>query len=107
MVNAQTYRADGRALDRPDLEVLSASAPPQVMVQQPVTVQASIHERIGDTGATCDVVLLNAVLDTAAGISVSPAGTVGVLLLTQFASPGTYTLTVEIRNSNPAEFDAA
>jgi hypothetical protein len=110
MVNAQVYRVDGRVLDRPDLAVQSLSAPTQVMMNKPVNVQASIHETLGDLGAVSDVVLLdssNQVLDSATAVSVGPGGTVGVVLTTQFPAPGSYTLTVAIRNSNPTEFDAA
>jgi len=106
----QLITAQGRVLYRPDLAVLGPGAPLQAAVGQPVTVAATVYERRGDVGASCDVVLLdaaNAVLDTAAGVVVGAGGAVTAVLTPQFASPGTYTLAVEVRNSNPTEFDAA
>jgi hypothetical protein len=112
-MKAQLYSASGQVLYAPDLVVQSPPTPVQTptLVNQPAMIRVWVSEALGETGGTCDVVLLKGgiQLDIVQAVSV-PAGKpfgkkVEVVLHAQFSAASTYDLDVKIQNSNPSEYD--
>jgi len=94
---------------RPDLSVVSISAPPHALVNAPVNVHATIRERNGDTGARANCRLLadGAEVDRADNIWVDAAGTVDCVFRHPFANVGNVSLQVVVDAVSPADWDDA
>ena len=94
---------------RPDLAVVSVSAPPHGYVYGPMRVSAVVRELNGETGARANCVLSvdGADVDRADNIWVDAGGTVTCTFAPEFTSAGDKQLAVRVENARPADDDGA
>ena len=92
---------------RPDLAVVTVSAPPHALVNAPATVSATISERNGDTGAraTCRLLADGTEVDRAENIWVDAGGTVDCVFRHVFTNTGTVSLQVVVDTVSPGDWD--
>jgi hypothetical protein len=107
-VNGEVLKAGTVVMLRPDLKVVSAMAEPRVRVRQAVNVEVVVQELNQDLGASFDACVREgeAVLDSLTGAYVDPGGVSSLVFTFALDKPGVHTLTAEIKNVQPGDFDA-
>lgn len=106
-VDEKNLHAQAKVLLRPDLTPARVSAPSQVYTGQSFPVNVVVKELNGDIGATASVLIQNgsSVLDRIDNLSVSAGGSTPAAFALKFDQPGTYTLTANVTNVSPADWD--
>lgn len=99
-------RVDDQVKYRPDLSVARLDAP-AATVGLPASITATVHERMGDTGALADCVLSvdGTASDFARNIWVDAGGTVTCQFAHTFAAAGAHALHVDVGNVRPGDYD--
>jgi hypothetical protein len=108
-VNEEILEATTKVLYRPDLTVDKISAPSEAYTNAAFPVNVTVKELNGDIGATSTVRILNgaATLDTVGSLNVPAGSSAGAAFMLTLSTPGTYTLTVDIGNVVPGDYDYA
>ncbi len=98
---------DGTVALRPDLAVLSVTAPAKAFTNQQVTITALVAELNGDTGAhaNCNLSVDGVPVDSAESIWVDAGDSVTCEFTYAFASTGVKQLSVGLTNVDPADYD--
>jgi hypothetical protein len=100
-------RAAGLVVLRPDIAVVSVTAPAQAAAGQAFTLTATLRELNGDLGA--DAVISasnnNTLLDSLSGVHVNAGATATVMLAATLQTEGTYTLQVSAGTVVPGDYD--
>jgi hypothetical protein len=92
-------------LMRPDLIVEDVNAPAEVHVDQPFNIDAVVHELNTQVGATATVNLYlgTELLASVPGVTVGAGDVASVVIAgISFSDPGTYDLTINIADAEPA-----
>ena len=94
---------------RPDVEVVSVTAPTEALRDAGVIISAALHERNGQVGARGDCALYvdGVRVDAAPGIWIDAGDMVSCMFLHSFAAAGRHDLTVNFENETPDDWDTA
>jgi hypothetical protein len=106
--DTEVLRAVGTALLRPDLAVIQVEAPDSAPVGSLLNITATIEELNRDLGANATVTLSDStgVIDTVEGEYYSPAATHSLHFVAEAPTvAGTYTLTVNVGDVDPNDYD--
>jgi hypothetical protein len=92
---------------RPDLAVTGLHLPPEARLRAPTLIKAVVEERNGEMGAlaTCALFVDGRLQDWMDWVWVDAGDVVTCAFVVQFRTPGTRTVRVALRDTNPGDWD--
>ncbi|PCJ16112.1 MAG: hypothetical protein COB04_11715 [Gammaproteobacteria bacterium] len=106
-VNTEVLKSSTQVLLRPDMTVDRVDAQESVRIDEVVNIAVFIKELNGDLGAINSVSLsdLDGIIDSVGEVVVDANGDAGIIFSVAFSEAGTQTLTVNIDEVVPRDFD--
>jgi hypothetical protein len=94
---------------RPDIAILSISAPQQAAPNMPVLISATVAELNGDLGAAVDLVLYvdGVEVDRMRDVWVAEGDQVNAQFAYTFTTPGSHTMTIQAEGESVSDWDIA